>query len=199
MHLLRPGGGLEGGVIAPGVVIESEEVTSLVVSTAVHVVGGLDTIVINISSRIADRDLAVFAVANVLLHVASDSFDVWRRSGSWNAVDIFVPREEEQGVAVSLECINGGEDALQIFGVVRIGWGVLIDGVLRRIDIQRKVNPSGCKCVHAGIVICTIVDGVDANGINLKLLKPGYAMLDNSLHSKGNCGSYSAISRVHVD
>ena len=95
LHLLRPGGGLVGGVIAPGVVIESEEVTSLVISTAVHIVGGLNTVVINVSSRIADRDRAVFAVANVRLHVTSDSFNVWCCGGSCNAVDIFVTREEE--------------------------------------------------------------------------------------------------------
>ena len=97
-----------------------------------------------------------------------------------------------------MECINGGEDALKIYGVVRIGWGVLIDGVLRRIDIQSKVNPSGCKCIHAVIVICGVIDGVDANGINFKLLKPGYTWSGNPLLSKGICDSYSAISRVQV-
>ena len=74
----------------------------------------------------------------------------------------------------------------------------MIDRVLGRIDIQRKVNPGGCKSIHAVIVVCAVVDGVDTNGINFKLLKSVYALSGNTLHSESNCGSYSTISRVQV-
>ena len=118
LNLLLPCGGLVGGGIAPRIVVEREEVAALVVGTAVHVVGGLDTVVIDISGGVANRDLAVFAVANVLLQVTSDGFDVWCRVGRLNAVDDFVSGEEKQSVTVGLEYIDRGEETLKIFGVV---------------------------------------------------------------------------------
>ncbi len=113
-----PSGGREGGGIAPGVVVESEKVASLVISAAVHVVGGLDTVFIDIGCGVANRYLAVFAIANVLLHITSDGLNV--RSGlcCWDAVDDLIAGEEKQGVAVLGEFINGGKDTLEILLVV---------------------------------------------------------------------------------
>ena len=47
-------------------------------------------------------------------------------------------------------------------------------------------------------MICTVVNGVDTDGINLELLEPVYVLSDVFHHPNSNCGSYSAISRVHV-
>lgn len=45
-HLLRPGGGRESRGVTPAVIIESEEINPLIVGTAIHVLGRLQSIFI---------------------------------------------------------------------------------------------------------------------------------------------------------
>ncbi len=100
LDLLFPGRGLVCGGIAPRVVVKGEEIAALVVGTAIHVVCGFNTVIINIGSGVSDRDRAVLTIANVLFHVPSDSLDVWCGYGRGNTVDDLVSGEEQQSVAV---------------------------------------------------------------------------------------------------
>ena len=77
-NLLIPSGYLVGGRITPRVVIESKEITSLIISAAVHILGSLVTVGCHVRSGIAYRNLSVTTVSDVLLHVTSDSFYIWR-------------------------------------------------------------------------------------------------------------------------
>lgn len=95
LDLLLPSGGHKVGWITPTVVVESEEVDSLIVCTAIHILGSLQTVVVDVGGGVADRDGTVLPVANVLLHVTGDSFDPWSRDTGWDIVDDLVSREEE--------------------------------------------------------------------------------------------------------
>jgi len=112
LDLLLPGGGLVRGGIAPRVVVKSEKIAALVIGTAIHVMCGFNTIVINIGSGVTDWDWAVLAVAKVLLHITGNSLDVWCGDGCGDAIDILVSREEQQSIAVSVECIDSSENTL---------------------------------------------------------------------------------------
>ena len=116
--LLGPGGGGKGRWITPGVIVESEEVSSLVVSAAIHVVSSFETVVINVCGRVSNRNRAVTTTANVLLHITRYSLDPWGSCTSVDVVDDFVSGEEQKSVIVLLELINGGKDVLQVDMVV---------------------------------------------------------------------------------
>ena len=171
LDLLLISGGLVVGRITPRVVIEGKEVGSLIVGSAVEIVGGFDTVVVNVGSGVPDRDGAVSTVANVLFHVTGDSLDVGSGRGRLDVVDDFVTREEKEGVAVLLELINGGKDALEVFGVVRRAWLVLSNGVLGRIYVKGQVDTSLCEGIHAFVVALAVVDGIDTDRVELEFFE----------------------------
>ena len=118
VDFLSPCGGLESRRVTPGVVVEGKEVSTLIVSAAVHVVGSLKTVRVNIGSRVSNRNFAVTTSSNVLLHVTRYGLDPWSSGTSVDAVDVLVSREEQKGVVVLLELIDSGKDVLQVHVVV---------------------------------------------------------------------------------
>lgn len=94
IYLPLPRGGGERRRGTPGVVVESKEVSSLIISTAVHVVGGFETVVINICGGVSNWDGAVTTSTNILLHVTRYSLDIRSSCASIDAVDDLVSREE---------------------------------------------------------------------------------------------------------
>ena len=119
LDLLVPASLGEGGRVTPGVVVESVEVAALVVGAAVHVLGHLEAVALDISSRVSNGNLAVAARANVLSQVAGDGLDVRGSRGGLVIVDDLVAREEKKGVVIVGESVNGGEQALEVDLVVR--------------------------------------------------------------------------------
>jgi len=126
---------------------------------------------VNISGRVSDRDLTVSTAPDVLSHITSDSLDVWCAGGGGIIVDNLISREEGQGVGVVCERIDGREDALQIHGVV--GWcgSRTVEGVLGGVDIENQVDTSIVKGLHAGVVVGSVVDGVDTDGVQAQLFE----------------------------
>lgn len=118
-NLLRPARLCVAGGIAPRVVVEGEEVTALIIGTAVHVSGHVVSVAVDIGSRVSDRDGSVAPAVTVLLEIASDGLDVWGTDGSSVIVDDLVTAVEEQSVGVRSEGINCSEDALKVDSVVR--------------------------------------------------------------------------------
>ena len=118
LDLLVPAGLLEGRRVTPRVVVESVEVAALVVGTAVHVLGHLETVALDIGGGVTDGDLAVAAAADVLPQVTGDGLDVGRAVAGLVIVNDLVAGEEEQGVVVVGEGIDGGEQALEVDLVV---------------------------------------------------------------------------------
>ena len=82
-----------------------------------------------------------------------------------------VSGEEEQRVVVFGECINGSKHALEIGIVVGCCWLISIERVERAVHVQREVNASAVERRHALIVVRRVVDSVDTNGVDSKLLK----------------------------
>ena len=184
-------------MVAPGIVVEGEEIAALVICTAVHVLGHIPTGVLNISGRVANWDRTVALAVDILSHVTGSGLDIRRGVGSIGLVDnlslksepnkdhvIFVDtdlvaREEKQSVVIALEHINRGKHALQVNVVVRRSWVCLVDGVQRRVDIQCKVNASLCKRAHALVVVLAVVNGIHTDSVDAEFLE----FLDISLAS----------------
>lgn len=135
LHLLVPAGSSEGGRITPRVVIESEEVRTLVISSAVHVLSHLQSVGVNISSGVTDWDLTVSTATNVLSHVTGDSLDVRSRGSGAIIVDNFISGEESESVGVVRERINGCKDVLQVHSIVGSSGTGTVERVLGGVDI----------------------------------------------------------------
>jgi len=181
LDLLIPAGDLERGGVTPGVVVEGEEVTALVVATAVHVLGHLQTVGIDIGSGVTDRDLAQLVAREERTDVTSDSLDVGSSLGGGAIVDHLVTGEEGQGVVVLGERLDGGEDVLKVDVVVRrLGLGT-VEGVLGGVDIQDQVDTGLSQGVHALIMVLGVVDRVHTDGVETEVLE----LLDVALAAIG--------------
>lgn len=108
-----------------------------------------------------------------MLHISRDSLDIGSSVTGRDVVDKLVSREKEEGVVVFLELVDGGEDVLEIDGVV--GWSGFVssDGVFGGVDVESEVNASIGQLFHAFGMILAIIDSVDADGIDFELLEPG--------------------------
>lgn len=94
MRHSRITGSLEGGHTAPLIVVEGEEITTLLITTTVEIIRRLVTVGLNIGSRVPNRDLSVVVSLDVLPHVTLDGLRVRCGRSSVVAVDDFVTGEE---------------------------------------------------------------------------------------------------------
>jgi hypothetical protein len=177
LDLVVPTSTSEGVGVAPRVVVEGEEVAADGVVTAVHVVGHLVAVGLDIGSGVTDGNLAELAGVQVRLDVTGDSLDVRSAVGGSIVVDDLVTREEQQGVVELGELLDGGEDALEVVGVVRLGRRSAVDRVLGGADVEGEVDASIGEGVHALLVVASVVDGVDADGVDAELLELGNVTL----------------------
>lgn len=166
-----PAGSGEGRRITPGVVVERKEITALIRGTAVHVLGHLETVRIDIRGRVSNGNLAVSTSGDVASHVTGDGLDVGSAGGGGIIVDDLVSGEEGQHVGVVGKRIDGRKDVLEVDGVVRgVGIGT-IERVQGRVDVEHQVDSSRCQRVHAGIVVGGVIDRVDTDGVDSQLLE----------------------------
>lgn len=177
LGLHAPVGLLEGVGVTPRVVVESEEVAASAIRAAVHVRSHLHAVLRNISGRVTNRDLAVTAGVDVRPHVTVGGLDIRGALGRLVVVDDLISREEHKRVVVLLERIDGSEDALKVDLVVRPGGLLTVDGVERVVDIQGQVDASVGEGLHALIVVGRVVDAVDTDGVQAKLLELGNVTL----------------------
>lgn len=133
---------------------------------SLHAVGG------NIGGGVSDGDLSEFASLDVVSHITGDGLDVRSRLvGVLLVVHDLVTREESEGVVVLGEHLDSGEDTLDVGGVVRrTGLGT-VDGVLGVVDIENKVDAGFGEGIHALIVVTLVVDSVDTDNVDAKLLE----------------------------
>jgi len=171
LNLGGPSGSLECVWVTPGVVVESEKVGTLVISTAVHVRGHFISVFRNVGSGVANWNGTHTTAGTVLLHVTSDSLDVWSAVGSGVIVDDLVSREEEKGIRVAGKCVHGGEDALEVYGVVGWGRSSTVNGIVWSVDIEGQVDTGICEGGHARIVVGSVVNSVNSYGVDSQLLE----------------------------
>lgn len=88
-----------------------------------------------------------------MLQVTGDCSDVWCVEVVAHVVDEFVCGEETEGVGILSECVENGERAVEVCGVVRCPWRHLVDGFVgkRRVDVENHVDTGlvedGCAFV----------------------------------------------------
>lgn len=177
LNLLIPARGAVRRGVTPRIVVEGKEVAADCVDTAVHVRGHLVAVRLDISSRVTDGDLAKTASVQVRLDVTGNGLDVRGSAAGRVVVDDLVGGEVEQGVIVFGKHLDGGEDALEVILVVRDLGISSVKGVLRGVDIERKVDASICESLHASVVVGSVVDGVHADSVDCKLLEFGNVAL----------------------
>lgn len=118
--------------------------------------------------------MAEAAGGHVVLHVTGDGLDVGgSQGGVAGIVDNLVTGEEGEGVVVLGELLDSGEDGLEVDGVVRLMGVGSVDGVERVVDVGNEVDASVGELGHALIVVLGVVDGVDTDGVDAKLLELG--------------------------
>lgn len=181
LDLLVPARGGEGGGVAPGVVVESEEVGALVIGTAVHVLGHLETVGVDISGGVTDGNLTQVLGLQVGTQVTSDGLDIGGGLGGRTVVDNLVTGEESEGVGVTSELVDSSEDVLQVDVVVGDLGILTVQRVLGSVDIQNQVDTSLGEGIHALIVIGRVVDGVNTDGVQTEFLE----VLDVTLATLG--------------
>jgi hypothetical protein len=161
--------------ILPFVVIEAEEVdfggcrvrqlTAKVLPSVAEDVG-------NVSSRVANRNVSVNVLGNVILHVAGDSANVGGCIISTLFVDDLVTREESKKVGVRCECFNDAENMVQILAgisrprcrAVDVGAGEAV------VHIQKHVNTSSVEDGCTLVVIDLGNQVVNSNSVDTKAL-----------------------------
>ena len=181
LDLLVPAGS-EVISVAPGVVVEGEEVGADIIVAAVEVVSGLLAVLGDVGSGVTDGDGAEVARAHVALDIAGGGLDIGGSVGRVLVVDDLVAGEKEHGVVVLGELVDDGEDGLEVLGVVR-GSGVFaVDGVVGRVDIGHEVDASVGKKLHALVVVEGAVKRIDADGVYAEFLEFGnVALADGSV------------------
>lgn len=181
-------GRLEGGVLAaPGVRVEREEVgTAHVILVAI--LGASDEVVgvpknlANIGGRVADGDLTVNVVLDVVLEVTRDGTQVRRDVlGGRDIVNDLVGGVEEESVGESAEGLDNSEGAVQVLHVVRLPGVVRGDGLTRegRVDVKHHVHAGGVEDAGALVVVDIRRQVVDANGVDAKNLQDSGITLAN--------------------
>lgn len=171
LHLLVPAGSGEGRGITPGVVVKGEEVTTLVVGTAVHVLGHLETVGVNIGGGVTDGHLTELTGAEESAHITGDGLNVRSGLRGGAVVDNLVTGEEGKGVIVLSELLHGCEDVLEVDIVVGdLGFST-VEGVLGSVDVENEVDTGLGQGVHALVVVLGVIDGVDTDSVQAKLLE----------------------------
>ena len=167
-----PARGLEVA-LAPRVVVKGEEVGALLVGAAVEVLGRLHAVLGHVGGRVADGDGAVLARLDVGPHVAVGGLDIRSRERALGLiVDDLVSGEEGKGVVVLGELVDGGEDALQVDGVVGGVGGLAVDGVQRVVDVEGDVDAGVRESLHALLVRLGVVGRVDTDNVDAEILEP---------------------------
>ena len=178
---------------------KGEKVASLVISSAVHVVGELHAVLGDIRSRVSHRNLPVTTVADILAHITSDSLDVFGRQGAVDyIVDDLVAREEGKSVIVVGKSVDGGEDALEVLVVVRLVGVEAVERIEGSVGIDNDVDPGIGQHLHALVVLLGVVHHVDTDGVDAQLLKLGNVALAHLGVGQG-IDSTGGSSRLVVD
>ena len=189
--------------IAPGVVVETEKVAADRVVAAVHVIGHLVAVGLNVGGGVADGDLAETTGVHVRLEVTSDGLNVRSAVSRLVIVDDFVAREEQQSVVVLGEHLDGSEQALEVDLVVRLLRVRTVNRVLGRVDIESQVDASVGEETHAGVVVSTVVNSVDTDGVDAELLELGDVTLAALLISNGvlcvGCATGLVVNTTDVE
>ena len=93
-----PAGSRERRWIAPLVVVDGVEVTSRWRRATIQILGHVVLILRNIGRGIANRNLTVSSLANILLHITRHSLDIRCSIGRVGRVDHLVAAEEGEGI-----------------------------------------------------------------------------------------------------
>lgn len=96
------------------------------------------------------------------------------------------------------ELVNSRKLFLEIDMIVRIGRLYLIDRVLWSLNVESEVDTSSSESLHASIVICTIVDGVDTQRIDTELCTSTETAVQCLFLRLARRSTYSSMSRVQV-
>lgn len=172
---LAVSGLLEGAVAAPLIDVVAPEVNSLLLVTAVEVVGHQVTDAAIVVGGIADTHPAVGGGVDVGLHVADGGLDEGRGIGVGGVVGDLVATEEADDVLVVLHGVDHVGVALVQIEVPR-GRGA-VDGLRGGRQVGDDIDTGVGQQVHAGVVVGGGVEGVGTDDIGAGGLQDGNVTL----------------------
>lgn len=146
-------GTLEARVTTPRVRVDAKEVRSrhvilVAIDVALQIVCLIVTELLDVSSGIADGDLATSPRLHVVLHVALNGADVGRVSlGGGDVVYQFVGTKKAKSIWIAAEGVNDVEGAVQVLGIISLAGLGAVDGgsVKRGINIYDHVDADGIE------------------------------------------------------
>lgn len=160
-------GFLKAGITTPRINVISPEINGVFTVTAVEIVGQVFANFGIIIGGIAHSNGSVVSLLDVCLHVSNCSLDKGAGIGVGGIVGHLVTGKETQDVCV----IGHGIDDLGVaeIQVIVPGRAVSNDGLARGRQISNHVDASICQHLHAWVVVCGRVDGIDTDGVGAQL------------------------------
>jgi hypothetical protein len=160
-----------GGGAAPFVGVEREEVQVFgAVGRASEVVLQHGTQTGDISRGISDGDLTVALGVSVRFNVARRGLDVGSSLGAVQRGEDLIANEHTGNIVVAVE----GVQHLFVCGELGVGpaGGILIDGIVEGLQVDKQIDPCVLKGRHASVVVTVGVHVVDADGVSAEFLHP---------------------------
>ena len=160
---------VEGGLTAPLVHVDTEEVGLDVLAAAGEVVSERDTGLGVVVGGVADGDVSVALLLDVLLGVTQGGLDKGRGVGVGVVVGNLVTGEETEDVS---EVGKGVDDLL--VAVVQLdgpGWVDSVDGGVWRGQVSQDVDAGVVERLHALGVVRGGIDSIDTDDVGVQLLE----------------------------
>lgn len=162
-------GALEAVPTTPFVDVETEEVNTVLVRTAVEVVLDIFTNVGIIIGSVTNVKRTVGGMRSVGLHITNSSLDESAGSSVGGVVANFVTGEETESVRVLGKRVNNGGVTLE---QVDVPFGVFTrDSLGRTGQIGQNVDTSITKSLHTLVMVGSRVDRVNTDKVCLETLK----------------------------
>lgn len=164
--------GLVRGVAAPGVRVETEEVSTGrggVLEVTLEVVDGVHENVTDVSGGVTDRNGTLGVLGDVVLHVTDDGTNVLGGGVSSFLVDNLVSSKETEEVVVVLEALNDTKDLLVVDGTVGGPRGAAVEvATLQRVaDIEDHVDTGSVEDGSTLVVVERGLQVVNTDGVDL--------------------------------
>lgn len=182
--------GLEVRVTAPGVRVETEEVSAgggRVLEVTLEVVDGVHENVADISGRVTDGNGTLGVLGDVVFHVTDNSTDVLGGRVDSLLVDDLVSSKETEQVVVVLEALNDTKDLLVVNGAVSGPRSAAVEvATLQRVaDIEDHVDTGSVEDRGTLVVVERRLQVVHTDGVDLvwnKLMSLTVRISKGNLH-----------------
>lgn len=186
--------GFKVRVAAPLVDIVAEKLDRVRLVTAVEVVGNVVAEVRRVVCSVANAQVLVALVLDVLLHVARGGLDVGRGVCVGAIVGDFVSDKEANDIGVFGKVVNDlGIVVVEVDGPLRV---IAVNGLVGVAQVGNDVDAGVVEQLHAVIVVAIGVDAIGSDDVGVEVLEERHVSLAFALADErvgiggvGGCGA----------